>query len=180
MPKKPATSIKLLLSSSHSEVSGFNVLWHTSVNIIYFIFLWLFLYQSHVLQRLQVFFANPPFSLSCWVCCQGAMTSCCNFSLTPFGLGGGGGGTRRSGPLDSRPERLRNDHWLIAEVGMLKKIKITFWPSLLPLSIAALNHFPSKRSAARVFIYERLFGRRLGCCSAAVKCTLLIFAASTQ
>lgn len=58
--EKPATSIKLLLSSSHSEVSGFNVLWHTSVNIIYFIFYDYFYTKAMFFKGFQVFFANPP------------------------------------------------------------------------------------------------------------------------
>ena len=63
--EKPATSIKLLLSSSHSEVSGFNVLWHTSVNIIYFIFYDYFYTKAMFFKGFKSFFfffpAKPPF-----------------------------------------------------------------------------------------------------------------------
>lgn len=97
---------------------------------------------SNALQR---FSQNPCF----WL--VEAVTSCCNFSLIPFGRGP----VQLSRPLDSRPKRLRNYHWLIAEVSILKKIKTTFWPSLLPLSIVTLNHFALLRTP-RVFIYDRL------------------------
>lgn len=36
------------------------------------------------------------------------------------------GGSTWVGPLDLRPERLRDNYWLITVAGMLKKMKITF------------------------------------------------------
>lgn len=86
-----------------------------------------------------------------------------SYSIQVWGRGGAGANSTWVGPLHSRPKRLRDYYWLITVAGMLKKMKITFWPSLLPLSIAALNHFSTDR-AARVFIYGTLFwGTRCSC-----------------
>lgn len=110
-------------------------------------FLWLFLYQAVLLQRVLIFPANlllPQLSSSL-PGSHDLMQQFESYSIQEWGGGGGGGGAQ----LDLRPERLRDNYWLITVAGMLKKMKITFWPSLLPLSIAALNHLSAGRLADR-------------------------------
>lgn len=79
------------------------------------------------------------------------------------GGGAGGGGSTWVGPLDMRPERLRDNYWLITVTRMLKKMKITFWPSLLPLSIAALNHLSTGRPHMFSFTGHYFWAMRGSC-----------------
>lgn len=122
---------------------------------------------NHALQRFFksfFFFANPLFFLSCWVHCQGAMTSCCNFSLIQFGLGelNWTGFWFETKTVKKLP--LANSR---GEDALKKKNKdhiLTFFTS--SFNCSSQSFCLQRATAAYVFIYETLLWRRFCCCFA--------------